>query len=670
MEDWKGLICMPKLDLKETSFKPQKTVQTDWTSFIGGLNTQLRQIEIKDTELAQADNLKLVGKGVPTKREGTANYFSTSPSIATGSQRVRGLKGALFASGPSGVNELLALSDYGFLVKQNGSSFSLIMGASYASGYNANMVQIYNNVYVVNGLNALTKYNGATIFPFTMLGRVTGITATNLSGVSGTFTRSFRISAFNAVGETLASPIPVLETAVTVPNTPQDLTQTTIRLQWSGALPSTAVTGYGIYGVDSGDERLITTVDPSTTRYDYNGVPDPSSLVFPASADTTAGPIAKYVIAHKDKLVLGNINGFPSQIMWSGGGANVDKFNWRYGGGYIDIDKDAGDVITGLIEFQDAIIVFKERSIWQVTLAASGALVVPTVKMIMRGIGCVSHKTIRYVENDVFFLSRKGVYTLGNEANYVANVLRTNELSAKIRPIFQTLSPTQLLNTCAVYQDNKYRLAFPTGVSSVNTKEIIYDRERLAWMGPNTYPAAPGTYEVYYDGNGNEKLLWGDSNDTYVTDFSSSYPNDKGVKIQTALLTKKTSINENFKFKYFKKVYSNWRNIFGTPFVNIILETRDGSVGSAQTFTISASNAGVGWGFDRWGTFKWGTSSGAGSSAASNDLVKQTQVNKAGRTLQVEITTTGNNDKYELLALQIVAQELSDGVTPSSWKTT
>lgn len=655
---------MPSFNLQEPSYKPPRSVQTDWQSFIGGLNTQLRQTEIKDNELAQADNLKLVGKGVPTKREGTANYFLTAPSVATGSQRVRGLKGALFASGASGVNELLAISDWGFLVKKNGASYSMVLGASFASGYNASMVQIFNNVYIVNGFNNLVKYNGATIFPFTSISKPTGLTATNLSGVSGTFTRSFRISGFNAVGETIASD------AVLISNLPQDLTTTTIRLNWTTSSPASSVIGYGIYGYDQGDERLITTVDPSTLRYDYKGAPEPSSLVFPASADTTSGPIAKYNIVHKDKIVLGNIDGYPSRIMWSGGGSNVDKFNWRYGGGYVDIDKDAGDIITGLIEFQDKIIVFKERSIWQVTLSTSGSLVIPTVAMIMRGIGAVSHKTIRYVENDVFFLSRKGVYTLGNEANYLSNVLRTNELSAKIRPLFQTLSPSQLSNTAAVYQDNKYRLSFPVGASDVNTKEIIYDRERLSWMGPNTYPSAPGVYDVYYDGDGIERLVWGDSNDNFVTDFSSSYPNDKGVKIQTTLLTKKTSINNNFRFKQFKNIYSNWRNIFGTPFVNIILETRDGAVGSAQSFTISASNAGVGFGFDKWGGVKWGSSGGAGSSSASNDLAKQTQINKAGRTIQVEITTTGQNDKYELLALQIISQELGAGIIPASWRTT
>jgi hypothetical protein len=404
-------------------------------------------------------------------------------------------------------------------------------------------------------------------------------------------------------------------------------------------------------------------------RFDYQGTPDPSQLVFPATADTTRGPIAKYISTHKDKIVLGNVDGYPSRIAWSGGGNNIDKFNWRYGGGYIDIDKDSGDQITGLIEFQDAIIVFKERSVWSVTLAFSDGLVVPTVKMIIRGVGCVSSRTIKHVENDVFFLSRRGVFTLGNEANYIANVLRTNEISSRIRPLFETLTPAQLKESCAIYHNSKYRLSYPTASSSKNTKEVIYDRERLAWMGPNTYPAVPAVYEVYYDTDNKEVLVWGDTDDNFVTYMDNGLSNDKGVKIQTTLLTKKTSFKNPFRFKKVKELYTNWRNVFGSPFVNILLETRTGAVQSAQTFTIAASGAGIGWGFDKWGTFKWGTTLGAGNAAGSNDLAKRTRLNKVGRTIQVEITTRGGNDKYELLAMQIQAQELGRGILPSTWNT-
>jgi hypothetical protein len=653
---------MPSFDFKEVPYKPPKTLQLDWVSFKNGLNTLLRQTEIKDSELAQMDNLKLVGQGVPTKREGSDNYFLTSPSVATGSQMVRGLKGVLFASGVSGANELLAISDWGMLVKKSGAAYSIILGASYASGYNVEMEQIYNQVYIVNGKNYLTKYSGVSVYGYVPLSRPTGVTCTNLSGVSGTFTRSFRVSAFNPVGETLSSE-PVL-----ISNTPQDLAETTLRLHWTTSSPASSVAGYGIYGYDQGDERFITSVDPSTLQYDYQGIPDPSMLVFPQTADTTSGAIAKYIITHKDKLVLGNLEGFPSRISWSGGGTNVDKFNWRYGGGYIDIDKDAGDEVTGLIEYQDSFIVFKERSVWQITLSASGELVVPTVKMLIRGVGAVSHRTIQHVENDVFFLSRKGVFTIGNEPNYL-NVLRTNEVSARIRPLFSTLTPTQLQSACAVYQDNKYRLSFPSGGSTKNNKEVVYDRERMAWVGPNTYPAVPNVYTVYYDTDNKENLVWGDAKDNFVTLFSSAYSNDKGVKIQTALLTKKTAFDNFFSFKQVKNIFTNWRNVSGSPFVNIILEGRDGATQSAESFTIVSSTSGVGWGFDKWGTTKWGNTLGAGSAAGSNDLAKRTRLNRIGRTVQVEITTTGNNDKYELLAIQIQAQQLGAGIIPSSWDT-
>ena len=656
---------MPQFDLREPAYKPPKTLQLDWNDWKGGLNTLLRQTEIKDNELAQADNMKLVGKGVPTKREGSADYFLTAPSVATGVQRVRGIKGVLFASGASGVNELLALSDWGILVKKNGASYTNILGASWVSGYNADMVQLYNKVYITNSIDTLKKYDGASIYSFTQISKPTGVTCTNLSGVSGTFTRAFRITAFNAVGETIGSD------EVLVSNTPQDLTQTTLRLNWTTSSPASAVAGYGIYGVDSGDNRFITTVDASSLRYDYAGVPDPSQIVTAPLADTTGGPVAKYLISFKDKLVLGNIQGYPSRIAWSGGGSNVDKFSWKYGGGTLDIDKDAGDEIKGLIEYQDQIIIFKERSIWSVTLSfdSNNAIVIPTLKMLMRGVGCVSHRTIKHVENDVFFLSRRGVYTLGNEANYLANVLRTNEISAKIRPTFETLTAAQLEQACAIYHNNRYRLAYPSTASSKNTKEIVYDRERLAWMGPHTYPATPGIYDVYYDGSNKENLVWGDADDNMVTIMGAGYSNDKGVKIQTILLTKKTAFNNAFRFKQVKNLYSNWRNVAGTPFVNIILEGRDGAVGTAQSFNISGSSSGVGWGFDKWGTTKWGTTQGAGSATGSNDLAKRTRINKVGRTVQVEITTTGNNDKYELLAMQIEAVELGQGIIPSSWST-
>ena len=78
------------MPLPTTRYTYPRTGETEanWDNFRLGLNTILRETELKKNELAQADNLILTGSGVPTRRWGSNNYFLAG---ATGS--IRGLKG-------------------------------------------------------------------------------------------------------------------------------------------------------------------------------------------------------------------------------------------------------------------------------------------------------------------------------------------------------------------------------------------------------------------------------------------------------------------------------------------------------------------------------------------------------------------------------------------------
>jgi hypothetical protein len=644
---------MPFLNSDVPPFKPTAPKEIMWDNFRGGLDTLLKSSEIKDNELCQSDNLELDGKGVPTKRNGTNDYFLAGVSASTGEQQVRGLKYVKFASGASGVPELLAVSDYGYLVKKSNASYSIIPGYSYVSGFPVEMTQIQNSVYISNSVNPLTKYSGVSIFPFIGLSRPTSLTATNLSGVSGVFTYSWRVSAESAVGETLASE-PVM-----LSNMPQDLTETRVKLSWGTASPASVVGGYVVYGREGGNEAFITRL-PATELTWIDDCSQPESYTVEApTEDSTTGPIFKYQTVHKDKLIGANLSGSPSTLIWSGGGTNIDKFLWAHGGGSVDISKDDGDEITGVHDSFDSVIVFKERSVWQITFSATAGIVVPTVKLLMRGVGCVAHRTICSVENDVYFLGRNGVFVLGYEPN-IMNVLRTNVLSARVSSFFDGISAANAHECCAVYYDSKYRITRPDG------KEIIYDRERLAWMGPNTYPASPNIYAIHYDDNNNEKLLWGDREDNFVTEYSDSYSNDKGSIIPTRMLTKKEDFGDPYVFKDLIEIYSNWRSVQGTVNVDIITETRTGTTVTAKNFQIAVSNAGTGWGFDKWGTAKWGNTAGAGSGLNSNDIVKRARLNKLVRNVQLDVSTNGSNDNYELLSIKHVVRK-AGSVTPSSW---
>src|SRR3990167_10665744 len=102
-------------------YKPPRPITFVWDTFRKGLNTILRDNEIDKEELAQMDNLLLKGKGIPTKRWGTALYFNAG---VTGS--VRGLEGFYKSDGTI---ELLAITDEGYLVKRNGTTYSTLAGA-------------------------------------------------------------------------------------------------------------------------------------------------------------------------------------------------------------------------------------------------------------------------------------------------------------------------------------------------------------------------------------------------------------------------------------------------------------------------------------------------------------------------------------------------------------
>jgi hypothetical protein len=626
--------------------------EANWDNFRLGLNTILRETELKKNELAQADNLMLTGSGVPTRRWGSANYFLAG---ATGS--LRGLKGYYKTNG---TNELLALTDWGMLTKMNGASYTKLAGASWSSGYDAQMVQLNDNMYIVNGIDTFKKYDGTTISSFATLSIPANVKATNLSGVSGSFTYSWRVGAENDVGETLAS------TGVTLANLPQDLTKTVVKIYWETATPTTEVSGYVVYGRDQGNETFLSRVPSSSYQYLDVGSDTPSTVSEPPTADSTGGPIAKYMIKYDNRLILGCMSDKKSRVMFSGKNQNSEKFHWSQGGGYIDVDVDGGDNITGLSIFQDKIIIFKERSIWQLTIGfitvGNWTIANPEVQAITTSHGAVSAKTIVAVENDVFFLTRNGVYVLGYEPN-IMNSLRTNEVSARIRPFFDNISYSDMQNASAEYINKKYILSFPTA-----KKSFVYDRERTAWTGPWITPFGIRNWAVYYDSTGEEKWLAGDDGDTYVTEFNSGYSSDKGTSFTTILRTKKEDFGNWSMFKTLTDLFLNFRNVQGSVDISVRAEQKDGNVITVTNFAVTTTSTSAGWGADMWGGAQWADSEAHGSATDINDLVKWVILNKTARSIQLDIRTDNAGDSYELLGVRINAKPQGPGARPSRWK--
>ncbi len=330
------------------------------------------------------------------------------------------------------------------------------------------------------------------------------------------------------------------------------------------------------------------------------------------------------------------------------------------------MEPDSGDDVTKVLSFRDRIIILKQRSLWQVTLSQTqiGNFFVtePNLQLITASYGCIAPKSVVAVENDIYFLSREGVNTLGYQANFLADQLRTSAISTKVRTFFDALTTAQKKSAVATYFKKKYIITFP-GLG----QSMVFDTERAAWMGP--WSTDGRVFEIYTDTNNDEHLLFGEDTTVNVDEYSDTFTSDSGVAIPTTLKTRREDFGSWPSFKNHKHLFYEFKNISGNANVDIRIENEDGSITSADVFTITAeSNGNSGWGADLWGTALWGSSNVKGSSTDQQQLIRWRQLDKIGRTLQTIIRTTGMNDTYELLGIHGEAQILDQGYRQTSWK--
>jgi len=650
---------MPIFNRSIPEYKPGKDLLFDWPTFRRGLNLLLKDNEIRGDELAQADNIVLIGAGVPTKRWGTKLYHQAGN--VTGS--VRGLKGFYKSNGTV---ELLGLTDDGYLTRRSNASYAILTGVSWASGpsgVQTYMAQLEDSIYIVNGRRELVRYSNPTLvgFPTIAIPVITG--ATNLSNASGTTTKGYRLSAISQVGETLAAGTFELRSQPAVLG---GTAGGVVRLTWTGVSTASGILqGFNVYGRTSGSERFLAGVPAASTFFDDNGSAIPREFILTPTADSTGGPIAKYVIRFQDRLIFTGLDNEPTKVLISGRAPDHERFDWSYGGAFTDIEPDAGDNITGIYGFSDRIIVFKEKSIWQITLDSEQIgnffITVPVIKLITNSYGCIASRSITAVENDLYFFSRRGVYSLGLQEGFLADVLRTLEISVKVRSFFQNLTTPQKENAVATYFDNKYLIAFPG-----KDQMMIFDRERVAWSGPWNLDAT--VFETFYDADNDEHLLFAQEGTVNVDEFSSTFADDKSVAISTTLRTRNEDFGDWSLFKNIRNLFIQMRNVTGSVTTDIRVEQRTGATNTAKSFNITPRSGNSGWGADQWGKAVWGDSEARGGGVEGVFTIRWANLNSTGRLMALTFRTTAIDANYELMGIRGDAKTVGKGYIPSTWR--
>lgn len=644
---------MPRFNLSQPKASRAKRLDFDWEDFSGGLNTLFKDSELGDNELAQAQNLQFTGKGIPTKAPGTQKFFMSG---LTGV--VRGMSGFYQKDGTV---QMLSITDAGFLNIKSNASYARQAGASWTSGNDVEMAQLDDKMYIVNGQRELTRYGNPTLVGFATIAQPSGVFATQFSGASGTNTVSYRLTHITKVGETLPSDAFLLK------NQPQTLDLGAVQLSWANASSASQIrTGTNIYGRVDGTEAWLAQVDADATEWIDDGSSVESLFAFSPISDSTGGIIAKQVVRFQDRLIFSGIPNDPTIVFISGRVPNHERFDFGSGGGFIRIEPDSGDDVVGLSTKGDKIIVFKQRSVWEVSLNliefGGFFLLEPVAKLITGSIGAAGQRSISNVENDIFFLSSsgRGVFVLGNEPGILGDILRTNEVSVKIRPFFESLTASEESGAAAVYFDNKYRISVPG-----KTQTMVFDRERSAWSGPWSFDGRISN--VFYDTEDAPHLLIGENDSTDIDEISDSFSGHKGVAMNTILRTKREDFGDWSRFDNIKSIFTRWRNLSGEIDVSIRLEGRKGNTLTSKSFSVTTGAGNSGWGADVWANTQWGDTEVAGEAVDLAEVIKDANIQKTARNIQLIIRTDALNDNYELMAVRGEANRLGN-FRPISWR--
>jgi len=643
---------MPSIPTRTPPYKKRPDAEAEWNTCRKGLNLLLRPTELGRDELAKSDNIVLVGSGVPTGRWGTSLFFTAN---VTGTNRGFGK----YKNNDATTDEIFTLTDEGYLAKKNGLSYTVITGQSWPSGSTIHSEQLGGSAYIVSEDVDFTSYAGTNMTVFSKISAPTGLSATNYSGVTGSTRLSYKIVAIGANGgQTDPSTNYVLTDA------PSDIADSEYHLFWTG--PSCATMGgYEIYRGKEGDETLLASTDAGVTTYIDRGE-TASEIVMTPVTNTTGGVKSNFICKYKDRLLVVDASE-PNKLLISGRYPNHTKFSWYDGGGYIFIDPDSGDNIKGITvqPIADRIVVYKEYASYLVELSSiqMGNFYVldPKYTPISTSVGCSNQETIQTVENDTFYFGRNGVYVTGYEPNFL-NIIRTNEISAKIRPYLDTLNETDYQTACALYVDQKYILSFPQ-----KKEQIVYDRERGAWLGPWKFPFGISHMFKNIDTSGNERWILGSYEDNKIYNFDINVNSDNGTTITKTLRLNKEDFGDWTVYHIVEYFYFLFRNITGETTVNILLEDKNAAVTTAKSFTISGAAVGgsTGWGMDQWGTTKYGQTNSFSVSLSTDEITRWGTLFKQARYIQIEITSTKAGSNFEFLKATATSKSQSRGALGS-----
>jgi hypothetical protein len=210
-----------------------------------------------------------------------------------------------------------------------------------------------------------------------------------------------------------------------------------------------------------------------------------------------------------------------------------------------------GQVITGLKVLQDRLVVYKERSIYNVFFSGDADIpfIMPGGGKSNSAVGCIAPWSIQELENGHVFLSPDGLYYYDGSNSY--------KLSYKVQATLDGLNDAYFSRAVSlVYKPkNRYLLALPDASSQTNKYILVWDYYNNAFSIYDGIEAS--AMSTFFVGGYEERPYFSDySGYTYRMDYGTNdYPLDVATAIDAYYWTNWKSFDDLCDQKGIPNVY-------------------------------------------------------------------------------------------------------------------
>lgn len=669
---------MPKPPIQNSPIvfpKPQYMTLSGWKR---GVISLLDKSRLPKDALEEADNLFLVEDGQPSPRPGV-NWFGTA---APNSAVIDGFDYFDFAGA---IHLVMVAGGNVYRSTNDGLSWTLCTGATLTSGVQVNMNQYNSFLYLTNGTDNITLYDGSTtLTQYINLSTPAAPAAVETGLATGSaFTYFYKIAAVNTVGFSAASPVNTGIVASNLERTQWDATTNFVTLtmptsvstqtRWDVYLSEDNVTYYYLSSV---------TTNPSSPAI-VTWVDDGSSIIVPSTvaptANTTQGPKVKELTNVGSRMygVRDTVNLY--RIWFTSGNPPLGAFSTAYDGGYIDWQPGGKYIPQHVEDYRDgkgtplATVWCKSADgqgcILQVSLdtftVGNVSVTIPSAYKLPGSRGTPAPYSVVNVLNDYMFYNTQAFYNLGSRAQFL-NLLSTDEASANIRPSVKQISTAGEANICSVYFDAKVYFSVPYGSTS-NNYTAVFDTERKAWL-PQAFTLGFKKFLRYTDTNNVQRLLALKPGDNRLSEISSGIQGDYGVAFQTSLITGLYStVGDRFEFQFTEEAEIELSNPQGSISVELLGIERSKGFSTTNTTTITSTTTLYGWDSFLWDTTLWDDTTNVAPVFSESSVKRYFTVQKELNAVQWRITTNSLDAKYVLRTLQTWGTETQGG-KPREWR--